>query len=192
MLRLANPSVYSYPEDELHWVALWSVLRDETAERFTQWISSHRSDFWWREKNMPAVAAWGYEDADGDYVQRFPHLQDAMNGVVETLSKQASTTRTQSSGSHSSSSSQGGCYIATAVYGSYEAPEVLTLRTFRDETLALTKSGRAFIRTYYAVSPSLAKHFAPGSVGHRVAGNVLARLVAKLSLKHQRSSASTP
>lgn len=50
----------------------------------------------------------------------------------------------------------GGCYIATAVYGSYEAPEVLILRRFRDETLAISNLGRLFIRTYYKFSPPIA------------------------------------
>lgn len=50
-----------------------------------------------------------------------------------------------------------GCYIATTVYGSYNAPEVLVLRRFRDETLQKTALGRWFIRTYYRWSPSVAK-----------------------------------
>ena len=53
----------------------------------------------------------------------------------------------------------GGCYVATAVYGSYDCPEVWTLRRFRDNTLAKTWYGKAFIRTYYAVSPTLVKWF---------------------------------
>ena len=52
-----------------------------------------------------------------------------------------------------------GCYVATAVYGSYDCPQVWTLRRFRDYTLAETWYGRAFIRTYYAVSPTLVKWF---------------------------------
>lgn len=51
--------------------------------------------------------------------------------------------------------SSGGCYVATAVYGSYDCPQVWTLRRYRDYTLAETWYGRAFIRTYYAVSPTL-------------------------------------
>lgn len=35
----------------------------------------------------------------------------------------------------------------------------LTLRRFRDNTLASTWYGRAFIRAYYAVSPTLVKWF---------------------------------
>ena len=46
-----------------------------------------------------------------------------------------------------------GCYVATAVYGSYDCPQVWTLRRYRDYTLAETWYGRAFIRTYYAISP---------------------------------------
>ena len=59
----------------------------------------------------------------------------------------------------SSSTGSGGCYVATAIYGSYDCPEVWTLRRFRDNTLASTWYGRAFIRTYYAVSPTLVKWF---------------------------------
>lgn len=53
----------------------------------------------------------------------------------------------------------GGCYIATAVYGSYDCPQVWTLRRFRDLTLKRTWYGRLFIRIYYAVSPTLVKCF---------------------------------
>ncbi len=52
-----------------------------------------------------------------------------------------------------------GCYVATAVYGSYDCPQVWTLRRYRDDTLAKTWYGRAFVRTYYAVSPTLVKWF---------------------------------
>ena len=45
-----------------------------------------------------------------------------------------------------------GCYVATAVYGSYDCPQVWTLRRFRDYTLAKTWHGRLFIKTYYAIS----------------------------------------
>lgn len=53
----------------------------------------------------------------------------------------------------------GGCYVATAVYGSYDCPQVWTLRRYRDYSLAKTWYGRAFIHTYYAISPTLVKWF---------------------------------
>ena len=43
--------------------------------------------------------------------------------------------------------------------GSYDCPQVWTLRRFRDYTLAETWYGRTFIRTYYAISPTLVKWF---------------------------------
>lgn len=48
-----------------------------------------------------------------------------------------------------------GCYIATAVYGSYDCPQVWTLRRFRDNILAETWGGRLFIKVYYAISPTV-------------------------------------
>ena len=53
----------------------------------------------------------------------------------------------------------GGCYVATAVYGSYDCPEVWTLRRFRDRILGKTWYGRLFIRLYYAVSPTVVRLF---------------------------------
>ena len=52
-----------------------------------------------------------------------------------------------------------GCYVATAVYGSYDCPQVWTLRRFRDQVLAEKWYGRAFIRLYYAVSPTAVRLF---------------------------------
>ena len=54
---------------------------------------------------------------------------------------------------------QAGCYVATAVYGSYDCPQVWTLRRFRDNTLTGSWYGRAFIRVYYTISPTLVKWF---------------------------------
>lgn len=54
------------------------------------------------------------------------------------------------------SKNKSGCFIATAVYGDYEAPEVLVLRRFRDNVLGQSVLGRTFIRTYYATSPRIA------------------------------------
>jgi uncharacterized Zn finger protein (UPF0148 family) len=52
-----------------------------------------------------------------------------------------------------------GCYIATSVYGSYDCPEVWTLRRFRDFSLAKSWYGRLFILLYYSVSPTLVRLF---------------------------------
>ena len=38
-----------------------------------------------------------------------------------------------------------GCFIATAVYGSYDAPEVIILRKFRDRVLCRNYFGKSFV-----------------------------------------------
>lgn len=73
-----------------------------------------------------------------------------------------------------------GCYVATAVYGSYDCPQVWTLRRYRDDTLAGTWYGRAFIRIYYAISPTLVKWFGKTGWFKKMWQGTLDRLVDKL------------
>ena len=86
-------------------------------------------------------------------------------------------------------SRNGGCYVATAVYGSYDCPEVWTLRRFRDNMLDRTWYGRAFIRAYYAVSPTLVRWFGTADWFRSLFKAPLDRLVQKL---RQRGVQDTP
>ena len=70
----------------------------------------------------------------------------------------ASTTITMDS-SHSINAnfSGGGCFIATAAYGTPMAEEIQVLREFRDQYLLASSVGKAMVDTYYTVSPPIAE-----------------------------------
>ena len=78
-------------------------------------------------------------------------------------------------------SSSGGCYIATCVYGSYDCPQVWTLRRYRDDTLGATWHGRLFIRLYYTISPTLVKWFGKTAWFKKLWQGKLDKMVAKLN-----------
>ncbi|MBR4655869.1 MAG: hypothetical protein IKO68_04670 [Oscillospiraceae bacterium] len=82
--------------------------------------------------------------------------------------------------------SKDGCYIATCVYGSYDAPEVLTLRHFRDTVLRQNPFGRLFIRVYYALSPGLVYRFGSAAWFHRFWKRPLDRFVKSLRRRDAR------
>ncbi|MBE7090621.1 MAG: hypothetical protein E7363_01745 [Clostridiales bacterium] len=77
----------------------------------------------------------------------------------------------------------GGCYIATCVYGSYNCPQVWTLRRYRDETLGATWYGRCFIRLYYAISPTLVKWFGQTKWFQKIWKKKLDKKIIKLQAK---------
>ena len=76
-----------------------------------------------------------------------------------------------------------GCYIATAVYGSYDCPEVWTLRRFRDDFLSKSILGRAFVKTYYFISPRLVHKFGAKKTFNQFWRKFLDSFVRKLNAK---------
>ncbi|HBG3257135.1 TPA: hypothetical protein KP562_001318 [Clostridioides difficile] len=77
----------------------------------------------------------------------------------------------------------GGCYIATAVYGSYHAPEVMILRKFRDDVLSKYLLGRIFIKVYYTLSPPVANWLKDAKKVNLLVKNILDKFVYRLSNK---------
>ena len=59
-------------------------------------------------------------------------------------------------GGHGGHHGDYGCFVATAAYGTAWAPNVTTLRSFRDECLLQSPVGRGFVSLYYSASPPLA------------------------------------
>ena len=127
------------------------------------------------------------------------------NGIFASLPKFAdnnskssySTTNTQqinvvtphsvniSTSSNSNSSTQKrseGCYIATMAYGDYNHPKVMVLRRYRDNILAKSTYGRAFIKTYYWLSPKLVKILSNHKRINSIIRCLLDKVVEKLSV----------
>lgn len=104
-----------------------------------------------------------------------------MDGSEETIQGSEITMATGGSAS-------GCCYVATAVYDSYNCPEVWTLRRYRDYKLAETWYGRAFVRLYYAVSPSLVRKFGKTEWFKKMWRGRLDKMVKKLQAEGYEST----
>lgn len=79
-------------------------------------------------------------------------------------------------------SGKSGCYIATAVYGSYSCSQVVALRRYRDDYLSKHLFGKLFIKVYYALSPTMAKHINQNSRIGKAIRSYLDKKVERLSL----------
>ncbi len=87
------------------------------------------------------------------------HAKKYAQLILEIDSSNVEARQYLSDGTGDGTGKNGGCYVATAVYGSYNCPQVWTLRRYRDNTLSETWLGRMFIALYYAISPSLVRWF---------------------------------
>lgn len=113
-----------------------------------------------------------WEDVWPDYAFHHVRLEYAyiqyMDGTEETISG-------------ASVDSKGACYVATAIYGSYDCPQVWTLRRYRDNFLSKTVCGYAFIKIYYRISPFFVRVFGNSKWFNSLGRNVLDHIVKKLN-----------
>ena len=100
--------------------------------------------------------------------------------IIDDIAAKTMKTTNKSNASSGSGKSSKGCYIATAVYGSYDCPEVWVLRRLRDDILCGSRIGRAFVKGYYRMSPALVKHFGHTNWFVRFWRNSLDNMVNKL------------
>lgn len=96
-------------------------------------------------------------------------LQRQYKNNMETIASLKASTKRQSSG----------CYIATMAYGSYDHPQVIMLRQFRDQVLSKSIMGRNFINFYYFTSPYLVK-----CLKNNKSINTVIRVVLNNVIKH--------
>jgi hypothetical protein len=66
-----------------------------------------------------------------------------------------------------------GCFIATAVYGSPYANEVIILKEFRDKWLLNFRLGKSFVAFYYWISPPIANQIAKRKILKEITKSIL-------------------
>jgi len=104
----------------------------------------------------PATGVFDWTPASSD-IGTYTVDVIATDGVDTSLTTTQTITITVASPALSiSGSSGGGCFIATAAFGSLWHPEVTLLRQFRDQVLLTNQAGRLFVKFYYVTSPPLA------------------------------------
>lgn len=81
-----------------------------------------------------------------------------------------------------------GCFIATAVYSSYDATEVIMLRYFRDNVLLLTDAGELFVKLYYRYSPSIAQFVCNHQIIKKIVGVGFLGPLVKIISTHKKET----
>lgn len=126
------------------------------------------------EAGIPFVKFWTSYGVNAEYIK---------GRIDEALNKTSCRVHHFDKKSGSKENQKNGCYVATAIYGSYDCPQVWVLRRYRDNVLSKTCFGKIFIKTYYAISPTAVKWFGNTYWFKNICKKRLDRVVAKLHTK---------
>ena len=145
-----------------------------------KWLQADFTDIGYCSKDVSFRKE--YTDIHLDSQYKMISTDEYLNSFFD-LAQQNETIQISGLKTANGSSSGEGCYIATCVYGSYDCPQVWTLRRFRDNTLAKTCYGRAFISLYYAISPTIVRIFGDTKWFKALWKKPLDKLVNRLKLR---------
>ena len=79
----------------------------------------------------------------------------------------------------------GGCFIATAAFGTPFAKEINVLRNWRDDWLLKNKIGTIFVQLYYNFSPSIANNISISNTKRTFTRKLLNPFIKILSGKYK-------
>jgi hypothetical protein len=113
------------------------ISASQTSKRISGLVNGQTYHF-----NVLAVDAFGNATSSGDIVGTAQPTEDLWRRYRDA------------------GGGPGGCFIATAAFGSYDDRYVWVLRDFRDQVLLEHDSGRSFVEWYYAHSPGAASWIA--------------------------------
>ena len=160
------------------WVLVYSI-GDKIEDEFGEYAELH----------AVSIDAWkagaSFQNELLEYATNKQEQMEIINRTIEKIRQYDSSytlPKTEKEQKKAEQSS-GGCYIATCVYGSYDCPQVWTLRRFRDYTLAVTWYGRLFIQCYYTISPQLVRIFGGTAWFRRIWKKRLDSMVLSLRAK---------
>lgn len=111
-----------------------------------------------------------------------PEGQELRERVAQMAAFYSQMDRNEQNASNKTETNKEGCYIATAVYGGYDKPEVQVLRKYRDNVLRRTFLGRIFIKLYYLLSPGMARKLKEHRRLNAEIKKILDKIVYKLEI----------
>lgn len=147
------------------------------------------------EAGVPLVTLWTNYGVNREYIQkrittaletppvRVAHFKEKSAEPVENVVVPRQSWDEQAEQHNETHRKKQGCYIATCVYGSYDCPQVWTLRRYRDIVLKSSVLGRIFIAVYYAISPTLVRTFSKSVVVKKIWRSILNPMVKRLNEK---------
>lgn len=152
-------------------------------------IEGHRSKMHPGASNYP-------KDIDGYVFYRLKIEMAAVQGIkpediglnpetVKVLTHTAKAHFMQRTVNGSGGGGTKSCFVATMCYGDADAPNVMTLRRFRDRVLKRSELGRAFVFWYYRVGPHLANALASHPTLRAVIRNLLGKVAKRISRRYQ-------